>query len=1420
MTVDIATLGLAVDSRPVARARDELGRFTSSAGQAEGATNRLGGATDALAGLYKKLAGAYAAYKIADHVRDSAMLAARYETMGVVMRVAGNNAGYTNAKMLELQKSLQATGISMLQSRDALTQLSTANIDLSKATDLARIAQNLAVVANKNSSEALGDLIHGIKSGQSDVLANLGLQVSFESAYKAQAVALHTTTEKLTEHQKMVARTNIVMKEAASYNGIYEESLSTAGKQLASMKRYFEDLKVKAGEVFLPVLTKQVEDLTKALKAANAEVDKQGGKGGNFEQIGAGLLWVYDKVARGTVEVGAKLSGIIVGLASQIKGFGEASKLLLTGDFSKAWEAFRKGAEGSANATAQARAFNNAMAEAGRTAKLTAEQQAAADKKAKEAAEAKEQARIKAGEVALAAKEKQEKAQAAQEEADKKAKQAAEHMKEQYKELLKTIGEKTAAEMIALSTQGQLTEGQEYAAKVLDDLRTGVLKLSDVEKRRLTAKLEEYLLAEQARKLDEEQRKADEDRLNASTQELQSISEANAKLKEQIENYGLSTQQINLNTIAKLKNQMQDPHRDDAEIAAMEAKVMLLEEQNNLLYDVNNKERGTKFAEDRKQAVEQAMKDHVEQAKKTEETIDKTFHDGFVAMLAQGKTSWTSWTRGLVTTFKASVADELYKLFAKPFVVQLIGSFAGMLGFNTSAFGASGGSSAGMGSGMGSAGDAVSLVQKATSMYNSLKGLGSSFAGSIGNGISSLGTSLGSNSLQSIGHGMNGYAPTGEMAEAIGVNPAYAQFGQYAGKAVGTVGGYMVGSALNSAISGKYETGSGFMKAEKVATAIAAYVNPVLGAVVGAIGGVINRAFGMGPTELKNQGISGNLSAAGATGQTYQQMHQDGGWFRSDKDWTDKTAFTTEMTKQFTEGFDSIKTSATQAALALGVSSTALDSYSKAFDIKLTSDAAANEKAIADFFSGLGDEMSKLLVPSLDKLSKYGETAAVTLSRLADEFKATDQVATLLGKSSEVLFGKTGLESAEARERLIALAGGVDALGASAAAYAQSFMTEAEKLAPVEKAVSAAMASLGYASVTTHKQFKEAVDGLLSSGAAATEEGAKKVAGLLALAAAFNQVHPEANDASAREEAERTEKIAAARQALSEAYDRESRALQDTLARTKDLVRGLKSLTDSSKLGSLSPLTPEQQYAEARRQFEETAKAAKAGDTAAQDKYQDAYTAFLQASQRVNASSSTYEKDFNYAQTVTEGLADVVRTQMSDAQKQLDTLNLMVYGLVDINSSVLSVRDAIGQLVGLTAPQATALPALYQELLGRAPDEQGLAFWTNVMLRGFSLADVRHDMMQSEEYKSTHPAATIAAALAPAMQPVVDQLVAVQTELASLRAEQQEQTGDMIQAVAVSGESTATTVAEAVSTPTVSSGLGWKAKQNMMEDYQ
>ena len=137
---------------------------------------------------------------------------------------------------------------------------------------------------------------------------------------------------------------------------------------------------------------------------------------------------------------------------------------------------------------------------------------------------------------------------------------------------------------------------------------------------------------------------------------------------------------------------------------------------------------------------------------------------------------------------------------------------------------------------------------------------------------------------------------------------------------------------------------------------------------------------------------------------------------------------------------------------------------------------------------------------------------------------------------------------------------------------------------------------------------------------------------------------------------------------LKTAYDKEKTAIKATIDSIGGMIKSLKDAKEAMLIGSLSPLTPAEKYAEAKRQAVSVAILATSIATTdseiaarndAVSKLPSVTGTFLDASKTLFASSEQYTQDFQSVLAVLDATSTILGKQKTDAEKQLDSLKSM-----------------------------------------------------------------------------------------------------------------------------------------------------------------
>ncbi|CUI04675.1 blr1360; hypothetical protein [Janthinobacterium sp. CG23_2] len=749
---------------------------------------------------------------------------------------------------------------------------------------------------------------------------------------------------------------------------------------------------------------------------------------------------------------------------------------------------------------------------------------------------------------------------------------AAEKEKAEYANLISSITAKTEANKLELLTGQNATESQKASIKLDQELASGKRKLSADIVAVVRAKLADLAASEQLQKV----QAAEKESLNYILQSTAARLASKDALASEYALYGKSADEHEIANIAirseiELQKKLADAKAkgiafSEEQIAQMRVEKELsdstqkstVQQTKALGYAAQLADENRRFAAEaivdereraaaileidaglRRKQIEmtgdsteaqkllqaefntwyknQSGKSAMDEWRKSVQQYDDIFRNGFADMLNNGKSGWKSFTKSLVTTFKTSVADQIYKMFIKPLVVQVVGSVV------------NGGSSGG-GSGLLSMGQSIyEAFTKGSSNGNGLLDMGKKLFEGFGGaaaassiGASALASGAGASAVgagtTAVGAGFGGIgagagaltAGAGASAAGVGGASAAGAGGVGAAGAIPIVGWIAAGMALSSSLYKQgWDAQNGTVSATKIP-----FNAPMLNLNTGlqklgmsntlanmfSGASTVSRLFGRKNPEVKDFGIEGTFGNSGFDGKTFQNILEKGGLFRSDKRYTKDGALDAAGESTFDDTIKNLMTAVKGFGAQMGIEASQIDKYTKAIKITLTSDEAKNQELIAGVFGDIGNDLAKLLVPTLDTLTAKGETAAAALQRIAINYAVVDAGLASVGKS----FGAVGIGSLTAREKLVELSGGIDNFSKGISFFSQNYQTEAERMAALGKTVDAAFASLEITAPKTRDEFKNLVMGLDLT----TATGAKTWAGLMGVQEAFAQLNP------------------------------------------------------------------------------------------------------------------------------------------------------------------------------------------------------------------------------------------------------------------------------------------------------------------------
>ena len=161
-----------------ARVSADTAQFTRGMQQAsqavEGFSKTTGRLNSAMVGL--GVASATVGAAIIAFGIKSFNAASRVDELNYAIDAIGKSTGLGGQALADEALEVKNMGIEMEIAQKSVLKFAQNNLELGKASDIARIAQDLAIISGENSTDTFNKLTHAVITGRSEVLKSVGIQ--------------------------------------------------------------------------------------------------------------------------------------------------------------------------------------------------------------------------------------------------------------------------------------------------------------------------------------------------------------------------------------------------------------------------------------------------------------------------------------------------------------------------------------------------------------------------------------------------------------------------------------------------------------------------------------------------------------------------------------------------------------------------------------------------------------------------------------------------------------------------------------------------------------------------------------------------------------------------------------------------------------------------------------------------------------------------------------------------------------------------------------------------------------------------------------------------------------------------------------------------------------------------------------------
>jgi len=267
-----------------------------------------------------KLSAAYLSLRtIKETTTDMIWMRAKVDLLSNSLDHLAKNVGIGAEFLKLLEVQISSLGITTEDTLKIIGTFAKTGLDISNLAELARSAQDAAVISGKTTSETLSGIVNGIVTLQSRVLRTHGVFVNIKKVIIDYAKAHGVSSDALSLAEKQAAVFGATLENLANLQGSYTNSLKNTAKQVFQLDRLFKEAKLALGLFGQEALRVAVEDISLLLMRIQL-LQKDGKLDEWGKNVSDSLVTVYETL-RTSLKFIWDYGKAIIGIWAVMKGY-------------------------------------------------------------------------------------------------------------------------------------------------------------------------------------------------------------------------------------------------------------------------------------------------------------------------------------------------------------------------------------------------------------------------------------------------------------------------------------------------------------------------------------------------------------------------------------------------------------------------------------------------------------------------------------------------------------------------------------------------------------------------------------------------------------------------------------------------------------------------------------------------------------------------------------------------------------------------------------------------------------------------------------------------------------------------------------------------------------------------------------------